>query len=590
MSLASRLGRRLVAAAAGLWASDRVVASVILGFALTQLSTLFWDLPGSHGWENDGVAPRDIFAGFSENLTPGHGHRYPLLHYLVLALPSLPILLAAVLAGPLDFESVRGRILSVPCMTGLSLVAKLVAIAMACLSLLVLARIVRRTVGPRAARWTVLFGATNLTFAYYGRVSNLDVPYLTFVVLALDALLELLATGKKRSYAAFALFAAASVATKDQAYASFVLVAPLYLVVLPLVRRSDFAPDHFRRLLRAAVLGALGYGVMSGALFNPTGFLARLRELRGPASGMWRVYSRDGAGVAANASDIVHALPDASWPAPVLGAAVAGALATLFARRGQGLVTGTAGRALPFVAGASNLLFFTLYVARSEHRFLLPFTFFLAAYAGAAADCSLSLTKRASRERLATLLLAALVGWSALRSFAVHLTQLGDARRKVSAWLARLPAGSTVETYGRVVYQPHYDVTPQSPYRVQRVGPERPLKRNPLVGATELEAAIGDIERRKPDVLVIPEGFANAFLAEQRDPTRPLAGVTRERQADTGTVALLRAATENRLPHYRLALHARPALPAWALALGLEPVAIQASTGMSVWVLERSDD
>ena len=61
-------------------------------FGLTELVTLGWDLPGSHGWENDGVAPRDLFGGLANNLTPGHAHRYPLLHYLVLAVPCLPVL------------------------------------------------------------------------------------------------------------------------------------------------------------------------------------------------------------------------------------------------------------------------------------------------------------------------------------------------------------------------------------------------------------------------------------------------------------------------------------------------------------------
>jgi hypothetical protein len=33
---------------------------------------------------------------------------------------------------------------------------------------------------------------------------------------------------------------------------------------------------------------------------------------------------------------------------------------------------------------------------------------------------------------------------------------------------------------------------------------------------------------------------------------------------------------------------ARPRLPAWARALGLAPVPIQGTTGLALWVLERS--
>jgi hypothetical protein len=230
----ARVGRHLAA----LVREDRTAALVVLGFALTELVTVLWDLPGSHGWENDGLAPRDLFAGIAHNLTPGQGHQYPLLHCLLLALVCLPVLLLATLAGPLDAAAVHERVLSIPTMTGISLLAKLVAIAMACASLLVLARIVRRTVGARAGRLAAVCGATCLTFAFYGRESNLEVPYLTSTLFAHDAVLDVRVHGDAASLRRFALLAAAAVATKDQAYAAFVLVAPLYLVLSPRCRRT----------------------------------------------------------------------------------------------------------------------------------------------------------------------------------------------------------------------------------------------------------------------------------------------------------------------------------------------------------------
>src|SRR5688572_32054621 len=152
---ASRLGAWL----GRLVREDGAVAAMALAFAFSELVTLGWDLPGSHGWENDGIAPRDLFGGLAENLTPGHSHRYPLLHYLVVAVPSLPVLLVAALTGPLDAAGVRERVLSVPSMTAISVIAKLVATFMAALALVVLARVVRRTSGERAGRFTALFAA-----------------------------------------------------------------------------------------------------------------------------------------------------------------------------------------------------------------------------------------------------------------------------------------------------------------------------------------------------------------------------------------------------------------------------------------------
>jgi len=589
VSRARRLRSWLARPFGRLLAEDRLVLAIALAFAASELVTLGWDLPGSHGWENDGVAPRDIFGGLAHNLTPGAAHRYPLLHYLLLAVPSLPVLLVAVLAGPLTGPAIQARVLAVPTMTAISLIAKLTATAMATLALLALARLVRRTFGVREARCAALFAATNLTFAFYGRVSNLDVPYLMWTLLALDAVLDVLEGADASATTRFGLFAAAAVATKDQAYASFLLVAPGYLVLVPFVRERRFSRDDLRRLARSAALSALAYGVLSGALLNPRGFLRRLDELRGPASQAWRAYSKDLSGLAANVHDACAAASHAWWPLPIFVLSLAGVAVALGRKPGASVLEGRAPRALPLVAGASSFVFFTLAVGRAEHRFLLPFGCFLSAYAGVAAATVISLAGRAGSERVGRGLVAAAVTWSALASFAVHLTQLGDARREVTAFLARQRPGSRVETYGLLVYQPHFDVSGSSPYRVTRVGPEPPRGRNPLVGAVELQAPIADVATRRPDVLVLSEGFANAYWARGADPARPLSEIVAARQRDQTTAEFVRAAVADRLPGYHRALLARPRLPAWAVALGLEPVPIQATTGLSLWVLVRNE-
>jgi hypothetical protein len=549
--------------------------------------TLGWDLPGSHGWENDGVAPRDLFGGLANNLTPGQAHRYPLLHYLVLAVPCLPVLLVAALSGPSSAEALRDRVLSVPTMTAVSVIAKLVATAMAALALVVLARIVRRTFGARSGRYAALFAATNLTFAFYGRVSNLDVPYLFWTVLALDRLLDVAETGALGDHLAFAALAAASVATKDQAYASYVLVLPLYVFVSLRGARRDARKRVFVTIAKAAAVAALVYGFASGALLNPTGFVKRLAELRGSASQDWRAYSQDLAGFVANVRAVFARQPADFWPLPMLGLAYAGVLVGLFSRVPR---AGTLAvlRFLPLVAGASNLVFFSLLVGRAEHRFLLPFGFFLSAYGGVACDALLSRVPSGALQKAGLGVLGVGFGWAALSSFAVHLTQLGDARREVVFHLAQLPRGSSVETYGLTVYQAHFDVSPESPYRVSRVGPEPPAARNPLVGAAEVRGPIGDAPSRRPHAIVLSEGFANAYLEPKGRPGAPASAVVRARRRDTATASFVEQAVRDALPGYRRALVARATLPSWATALGLRPVRIQSTTGSNVWVLVRT--
>jgi hypothetical protein len=564
-----------------LFDEDRAVAIVALCFALSQLVAVGWDVPGSHGWENDGIAPRDLFGGLANNLVPGHAHRYPLLHYLLLAVLSLPVVAGGVIGSPLNADALRERILSVPVMTGISITANLLATAMSTLALVVLARIVRRTAGARAGRFAALFAATNLTFAFYGRVSNLDVPYLFWTTLALDRLLDVAETGRPGAHFAFAACVAASVATKDQAYATYVLVLPLYLVVSVRDTPAGERKARFVLLAKVALTTAVVYGVTSGALLNPTGFLKRVAELRGSASQDWRLYSRDAAGLLANVRAVFARQPSDFWPLPVLLLAYAGLVGSLLPRAGGSPLRSL--RHLPILAGLSNLVFFGLVVGRSEHRFLLPFGFFLSAYGGMACDELLGRCSSAVARRTAFGVLGLGFGWAALASLAVHLTQLGDARRETARFLERLPPGSVVETYGLTVYQPHFELAAGSPYRVRRVGPERPAARNPLVGVEEVQAAIADVDGRRPDALVLSEGFANAYLAR----SGAASAVVRARRADEATASFVNRAVENQLPGYHQALVARATLPGWATALGLRPIRIQSTTGSTLWVLTR---
>ena len=590
MTLLSKAISSSAAAVTRRFREDRVVSLVALGFLATELVAVAWDVPGAHGWENDGVAPRDLFGGLAENLTPGHAHRYPLLHYLLLAVPCFPILLVATLAGPLDATSVRERVLSVACMSGISVVARLLAMAMATLALVTLARMVRRTWGVRAGRFTALFAATNLTFAFYGRVSNLDVPYLMWCALALDKLLDVAETGEKARYFEFGALAAAAVATKDQAYASFVLVAPFYFVVLPLLGRSPAGRAHFVLLAKAVGVSAITYAVLSGALFNPTGFAQRLRELTGPASQDWTLYSRDAAGLARNLRDVFSAQARYFWPVPLTLLAWGGALVAPWVGASdptRRLAT-PAFRVLPLLAGLSSLVFFSLAVARSEHRFLLPLGFFLSAGGGVALDRLLgNVPPRAARPISA--LCGALFAWALLASFSVTLTQLGDARWRVRAFLAELPRGSRVETYGGLVYQPHFDVSDAAPYRVERVGLEPSKRRNPLAGAMEREGKIEEALTRKPDAIVISEGFANSYVDPEPGPGAARSAVSRRRFENVPLRTFVQAAVTDRLPGYRLALVAEPRFPELMKRLGFSPVRIQSTTGVKLWVLLRDE-
>jgi hypothetical protein len=584
-----RVTARLRATGARLYATylgeDPVLRRGVLLYALTQLASIGWDLPCMYGWENDGVAPRDLFGGLAFNLTPGQGHRYPLFHYLLLALTTWPVVLVAALrARSWQLPDLMVSVLSAPVLSAIALIARVLAVAMGCMTVLAVARLGRRTVSLAAGRWVAAFAMLNLSLSYYGRVSNVDGPSLMWVALSLDRWLDITDSAHERDYRGFALCAAAALATKDQAYGVYALSAPLYLLALPALRAWPVSrPVHWRRLGIATLVGGVGYGLMSGALLNPTGFVFRLRLLTGGNSQDWRRYAHGAAGVWANIVDLAGSQAEFFWSWPVIVLAWGGALASWLRPSGASAFVSRA-RLLPLTCAISSLLTFTLVAARSDHRFVLPLGLALSYYAGIAAAHLVETLPRLARYALIVVLLLPAAG----RSLALHLTQWGDGRRQVRQWLAQLPSGSRVETYGLGVYLPNFDRSESSTYRVQRVAPAPPpSRRPPLPGVLEIQDAYGNVAARKPDVLVVSEGFATRFLPEQPNAGHITSPETNRALADLDAQRFFDAALHNHLSGYRLAFVAGTHWPHWAQRLGLTPVHIHGSTAGLTWVLTR---
>ncbi|HVZ73807.1 MAG TPA: hypothetical protein VHJ20_15615 [Polyangia bacterium] len=565
----------LVARARAFAADEPARAAARVAFVVVALATIAWDLPSSFSWENDGVAPRDIFAGVAENLRPGHAFRYPLLHPLLLGLACLPALLPAALrASSWAFADVRAAILAVPVMTTCTIIGRLVALAMACVALATLGRIATTLAGVRAARWVEAFAATNLSFVYYARATNLDGPALMWSALAVEALAHVATRDRRSDLTRFAVFAAVSIATKDQAYATYVLVAPLALWLM--ARRRSVAA-----IGRPALAFIGTYALASGAVFNPTGFVTRLRTLTGSASGDYRLYERSLAGVATNLRDVLGAQADTYWPWPVVVLAWIGVAAAIVAsaRAARSDDDLPVARLLPLAAGLGALGAFVLAVGRNEHRFVLPLGFWLSFYAGYGLDRVVGFVDRRA-VRASGVALVLLAAWPVA---ALAATEWGDARRGLEAWLASLPQGTTVETYGSLVYLPRFAPPEATPYRAARVGPDAPDRRNPLAALREVAGEIADVGARRPDVILLPEAFALPYLADPPRPGRALPPIWR---ADAGTTAFVRAAASDTLAGYRRCFVAEPHVPAWP---GFAPRRIHVSTGMRTTVLARAD-
>ena len=231
-----------------------LLAAVLHGVGLS------WGLPSSDAWDNDGIAPRDILPGLAATFTPGDHYTYPPLQLAILAVLTLPVtVLAAVRAGSSHVPVVIGEILKPPYMTTFTITARIVTFLMSLGIILAIAAIAAET-APRERRarvstFAALFATVNWSFSYYAHTSNLDVPYLFWAWLAVLALVRAIVRHEPRRLRAFAVLAALAVATKDQAYAMFLLGAPAAFVAwaaLVPAARADL-----RRLLREALIGLL---------------------------------------------------------------------------------------------------------------------------------------------------------------------------------------------------------------------------------------------------------------------------------------------------------------------------------------------
>ncbi len=479
---------------------------ILVAAALLRTAAITWGLPASDGWDDDGVAPRNFLVGLVETYTPGHHFAYPPLHMFILAVLSLPGIVAALFHAPsVAPKDVIAEMIHVPYMTYFAIVARLVAVAFSLGTIVVAARMGELVAGKRAGLLAAAALALNAGLTYYGQVTNLDGPSLFWAMLSLYFFMRVMCLHELKPIRWACLAAAAAVATKDQTYAVFVLALPAGLIIW-------FAADNWARQNAGPVLKELaGWGVLAiaavlvidGALINPHGFADRLALLTGSASQDYAEYQNNLAGRAAVAADMAAYF---SRYYPVIAALLmALGVAAVVRKRGGALAAGL----LPLLAAVSFTLAFNFVALRTETRFVLPQSVVLAFTIGLGADLLLLVTAPRWRA-LAAAFLFLTAGWAAYGCIGIDAAFWGDPRYDAEAFLkAQVQPGDRVEIYGLNVYLPRLPAAAT----VSRVGP-KPLKsRNPLPNVTEILQPYRAIRAREPRFLVVTGFWVQNYLA-----------------------------------------------------------------------------
>ncbi|HXX66990.1 MAG TPA: glycosyltransferase family 39 protein [Polyangiaceae bacterium] len=548
-----------------------------VAFALRVVG-LTWGLPASDGWDNDGIAPRDFLPGLIETFTPGHYFTYPPAHLALLSLLTLPLSLGIVAhATSLAPHDIIQEAIHVPYMTAFALVARVVSLLMSIGIVLSVAKIAQAAVSRRAGVYAGAMCAVNGMLTYYGHATNLDVPYLFWATLALLELVRAIDERAPRRLRAFALLAALSIASKDQAYALYVLSFPATLCAAALYQtagRSD-ARAWAIEGARAAVIGIAAVLLLDGALVNPTGFVARLHYLVGPASQPFASYSADSAGRALVVADSLARF-DRYYPLAF------GALVALGVIRAARLPDRArrVGALVPLAAIVSFTVFFNCVARRTEDRFLLPQMVVWAVYGGIGVDWVLRIAHPLARFAFA----AAFAGAFALAVFRcadVDVNLLLDPRYDAEAWLrAHVATNDTLEVHGKNVYLPR--LPPGA--AVARVGRDPLSTRNPLPGVVEVQAPLTEVVARAPRWIVVAQGWAGHILTDAHAIPdargRIFAGTEVADHGDADALAMLRGLFDGHLGY------ATAHVSTWSSAWWPR-VDIQGSVSPTVWIFER---
>jgi hypothetical protein len=475
--------------------SEDEVRPVLAILALSLLLAghgMSWGLPG--GWAQDEIGTQDITDGLSLRFAGGWHHRYPPLHFYLLALVHLPFIVADRL-DMIDLwsENAQGQVASIG--RALSVVMSVGTAALVYL-------VARTVVSIRAAVLGSVCWVLVLTGVFYAKLTNLDMPYVFWFAVSLLGYVRALTRNAVRDYVLFAAGAAAAVCTKDQAYGLYLF--PMLYLIAHRVRSVAAGASQSRviALLRdpalpaAAAAGLLGFAALQALPFNWSGVQAHFAYITGGGSQLYRMIdSTSSSGQAFLFRRTVdHLVWSMSWPGLLIG--LAGIVCLLVRRQ-------SAAALALLLPALSYYVTFIAVVGYSYDRFMMPVCLVLSVFAGVAIDAVWP--PGASRWR--TVSVAAALIYMTLRTTSINVMMAADGRYAVERWIA-----ANVAADARIGVIEHPVVLPRLP-DFNRVTLYNPM--------TDLPAV-------RPDILVLTDNYLTRFPqdAPQRDwYGRVLAGV-----------------------------------------------------------------
>ena len=287
--LASAGGIERITGALG-WSEIVPLALIALPLLAANLSlgTAPW-----RGWVADEVIPSQVLDAWEQRFAGGWFDMYPPLPFylfMVLNAPSVSLMGT----GSVEFDAAL--------QTLVHLMSRGSSLGFAWLTLLAVSMLADRTVGGRArvlAPYVVL-GVP--LFAFYSKTYNPESAYTFWMIAGAVALVRAVQTGSIAAHAWLGGFAAASVATKDQAYGFW--IGPALVLSWAAWRRAEGsvlprlgAIVLDRGLWAGLSATMLTYSIVSGAWWNLNGLRTHFALIAGRGSTPFRMFSATPSGL-----------------------------------------------------------------------------------------------------------------------------------------------------------------------------------------------------------------------------------------------------------------------------------------------------
>lgn len=489
------------------WLLPLVLFVLSLG---TYLYGNSWGLPnGNDTWANDAIQPGAPMSILYRVLVSDPWNsgwfwfKYPLGHVLVLGLGYAPYLAWLIASGGIEDPTNTypyGMADPEGTLAALAIIGRTISALMGAGGVVVIYAAVRTGFGRNAGVAAALTTALCYPYVYYSHTTNVEVPYVFWLLVAFLGAARL-AEGDyaRRWWFALGAGAAMSVATKELG-AGFFIALPLVIVVASLVRGTPL-----REILRGGVLaGATTVCVVlvaNLAILNPLGFARRVgfltQSLPAEVALQYAPYyfpidlgaGRDWASEVAQLELAGDRLLT-SVGLPVTLFAIAGVLVALV-RRPWWAVLALGASTTFYMLGARAMLSLSI-------RYVLPIAVVTCIFAGIAIGALLDSRKA----RIPAVFVAAAFGlYVFLYGWDVNRMLVGDARYAAEAWLSENAAsGQVIEVYQRPTYLPR---TPDGVEMLRIAFDERSVKQ---------------LHERAPDfVLLSSAGLSGVTVEYKKD-------------------------------------------------------------------------